>query len=157
MSLETTIKADVKKFESVLIVVGKDFEKGLTVAVKYLPEATALASIIFPQAAAGLTTATVTATLIQNAVVATEQKYSAQGKQTGTGAAKLADVLTLVNGAVTQLLSESTISSELAKAGITVDTGYITNLVNAVVGVLNVQGAAAVTSATPATQTNTNA
>lgn len=147
MSLATTLKADEQKFISVLTAVGKDFEKGLTVAVKYLPEATGLASIIFPQAAAGLATATVTATLIQNAIVATEQKYAAQGQQSGTGASKASDVLTLVNGAVTQLLSESTIASELSKAGITVNTSYVTNLINAVVGVLNVQGSAAATAA----------
>lgn len=152
MSIGSTITGDLKKFESVLVVVGKDFQKGLTVAVKYLPEATILAGFLFPPAVAPLTEATVTANLIQGAIVAVEQKYAAQGQQSGTGSQKAADVLTLVNDAVSQILNSATIKSQLASAGIAVNTTYISNLINAVVAFLNIRGAVATPAASSTTQ-----
>jgi hypothetical protein len=59
-----------------------------------------------------------------------EQKYAASGAQSGTGAQKLAEVL---------LLTEQSVTALLAKAGITVDSTYIANVVSAVVAILNVQ------------------
>jgi hypothetical protein len=132
---------------SLLEAVGKDFEKGLTDAVKYLPEASALVALIFPPAAAPLAAATTVAGLLQNAVVMAEQKYAAAGVQTGTGTQKAAEVLQLGENAVTELLAEPAIASVLSKAGITVDSTYVGNLVNAVVGILNVQGAPAAVAA----------
>lgn len=143
MSVAAVVVADVKKFESVLIVVGKDFEKGLTVAVKYLPEADVLAGFIFPAAVAPLTAATTTADLLQKAIVTVEQKYAASNAQTGSGAAKASEVLILTQGAVTTLLSDATVQAGLSKAGIAVNPTYISNLVSAIVGFLNVQGVTA--------------
>jgi hypothetical protein len=109
-------------------------------AVKYLPFATTLAGFIFPAAVVPLQGANAVVDLLQNAVADAEQKLAAAGLKGDVGPQKLANVLTIVTGAVTGLLAEPTISAALAKAGITVNTGYITNLVNAVVSFLNVQG-----------------
>jgi hypothetical protein len=82
--------------------------------------------------------------LIQNAVLLVEQKYAASGAQTGTGAQKLAEVLTLVESAVTSLLKS---------AGIAASTAYVSNLVSAVVAILNVQDGTTATTTTTATAT----
>lgn len=122
-------------FISVLKAIGKAFEKGLVWAVKYAVPVEKLVALLFPAAApvaVGVADAT---TLIQNAVLLVEQKYAAAGVQDGTGDQKLAEVLTLTEAAVTSLL---------AKEGITADTSYITNLVNAVVAILNVTSGASV-------------
>lgn len=122
------------KFVSVLEAIGKDFLKGLSYAVKYAVPVEKLVALLFPAAApvaAGLADAT---TLIQNAVLQVEQKYAAAGVQNGTGAQKLSEVL---------VLSEQAVAGLLAKAGIQADTTYITNLINAVVAILNVQSAPA--------------
>lgn len=128
-------------FIGVLEAIGKWFEKGLTFVLKYLPSAESLAATIFPPAVAPLQEAISVADLLQNAISLAEQKYAAAGVQNGTGAQKAAEVLQLSSAAVTSLLSEPTVASELSKAGITVDSTYIQNLINAVVAVLNVQPA----------------
>lgn len=125
------------KFIGFLEAVGKDFLKGLAFAVKYIVPIGSIVSLLFPPAAAAVSETGVALTLIQNAVVEVEQKYAASGAQSGTGAQKLAEVLTLTESAVTALL---------AKAGITADTAYVTNLVNAVVAILNVQAAPVATA-----------
>lgn len=117
-------------FLSVLKAIGKGFAKGLKWAVTYAVPVEKLVALLFPAAApaaAGIASAT---TLIQNAVLLVEQKYAASGVQNGTGAQKLAEVLTLTEDAVVSLLKQE---------GITADTSYVTNLVNAVVAILNVQ------------------
>ena len=118
-------------FTSVLEAIGKGFAKGLQWAVSYAVPVEKLVATLFPAAgpvAGGLADATA---LIQNAVLLVEQKYSAAGVQSGTGAQKLAEVITLASPVVTQLLSQ---------AGIGASAAYIQNLVNAVVAILNVQG-----------------
>ncbi len=127
-------------FITLLEKIGQDFEKGLTDAVKYLPAAATLASIIFPAAAAPLAEAVSVTDLIQNGVATVEQKYAASGVQSGTGAQKSAEVLTLTHSAVTTLLATPAVASELKAAGITVNSDYIGNLISAIVGILNVQG-----------------
>jgi hypothetical protein len=117
-------------FTSVLEAIGKGFAKGLQWAVSYAIPVEKLVATLFPAAApvaAGLADATA---LIQNAVLLVEQKYAAAGVQSGTGAQKLAEVITLASPVVTQLLSH---------AGIGASAAYIQNLVNAVVAILNVQ------------------
>jgi len=126
------------EFVTIMEAAAKDFEKGLTFAVKYLPAAGVLASLIFPVAAAPVAEVVSATDLIQNAVVLVEQKYAASGVQTGTGAQKLAEVLTLTNQAVPSLLKA---------ANLPTTTSYITNVVNAVVAILNVQSAPAAASA----------
>lgn len=122
------------KIVSALEWFGKEFAKGLTYAVKFAIPAEALVSAIFPGAAPAAAGTVSAINLIQNAVIAVEQKYAASGVQSGTGAQKLAEVLTLTEQAVTSLLQQS---------GISADTAYITKLVNAVVAILNVQSAPA--------------
>lgn len=124
-------------FTSVLEAIGKGFAKGLQWAVSYAVPVEKLVATLFPAAApvaAGLADAT---SLVQNAVLLVEQKYAAAGVQSGTGAQKLAEVMTLAAPVVTQLLTE---------AGITASTSYVQNLVNAVVAILNVQAIPAATA-----------
>ncbi len=68
--------------------------------------------------------------LIGGAVIAIEQKWSADGST--TGAQKLADVLLLVEQPVIALF---------AAAGLTVDSAYVVSLVNGIVAMLNAQPA----------------
>jgi hypothetical protein len=117
-------------FVGVLESVGKGFAKGLKWAVAYAVPAERLIGLLFPAlqpATAGLADAT---SLIQNAVLLVEQKYAASGAQSGTGAQKLSEVMALTGPAVTALLE---------KAGVTVTSSYLQNLVTAVVSILNVQ------------------
>jgi hypothetical protein len=117
-------------FMGLLETVGKGFEKGLAWAVEYAVPVEKLVALLFPAAAPVVTEVADATTLIQNAVLLVEQKYAAAGVQNGTGAQKLAEVLLLTQQAVTGLLT---------KAGITADSGYVSNLVSAVVAILNVQ------------------
>ena len=125
-------------FTGVLEAIGKDFAKGLTWAVQYGLPVEKLVGLLFPAAAPATTALADATTLIQNAVVLVEQKYAASGVQAGTGAQKLAEVLTLAGDAVTSLL---------ASAGITAAADYVQTLVSAVVAILNVQPAPAATTA----------
>jgi hypothetical protein len=129
----------ITEVEGVLEAIGRDFEKGLVFAVKYLPLVDTLAAELFPPAVAPLEAVTAAANLLQNAVVLVEQKYAAAGVQNGTGAQKAAEVLTLTQAAVTSLLAEPAIAADLKSAGVTVDSTYISNLIAAVVAILNVQ------------------
>ena len=129
-------------FMGVLEAIGKDFEKGLVWALQYAVPVERLVGLIFPPALP-VTTALVDATtLIQSAVLQVEQKFAAAGKQSGTGAQKSAEVLALVAPIV---------QTTLAKAGVAgADSAYISNMVDAVVAILNVQMAPATLTATPA-------
>ena len=124
-------------FVGVLEAVGKDFAKGLKWAVEYAVPVEKLVGLLFPAAAPVATALASATTLIQNAVVAVEQKYAASGVQTGTGTQKLAEVMTLAGDAVTSLLASS---------GITATAAYVESLVSAVVAILNVQPAPAATT-----------
>jgi len=124
-------------FVGVLEAVGKDFAKGLKWAVQYAVPVEKLVGLLFPAAAPVATALASATTLIQNAVVAVEQKYAASGVQTGTGTQKLAEVMTLAGDAVTSLLASS---------GITATAAYVESLVSAVVAILNVQPAPAATT-----------
>lgn len=117
-------------FISVLEAIGKGFAKGLKWAVTYALPVERLVGLLFPAAASVAGELVDATTLIQNAVLMVEQKYAAAGAQSGTGAQKLAEVLVLVEQAVTSLL---------AKANVKADATYIANLVSAVVALLNVQ------------------
>ena len=125
-------------FVSVLETIGKGFAKGLKWAVEYAVPVEKLVGLLFPAAAPvanGLADAT---SLIQTAVLLVEQKYAASGVQSGTGAQKLAEVM---------LLTEQSVTTLLAKAGVTADSSYIESVVSAVVAILNVQNASATTTA----------
>jgi hypothetical protein len=125
-------------FVSVLETIGKRFAKGLKWAVEYAVPVEKLVGLLFPAAAPianGLADAT---SLIQTAVLLVEQKYAASGVQSGTGAQKLAEVM---------LLTEQSVTTLLAKAGVTADSSYIESVVSAVVAILNVQNASVTTPA----------
>lgn len=122
-------------FIGVLEAIGKDFIKGLQWAITYAIPIEKLVAVIWPAATPVAVETTAALTLIQNAVLLVEQKYAASGVQNGTGAQKSAEVLTLTEQAVTQLL----ISSGLTN----VDSTYIQSLINAVVAILNVTPAPA--------------
>lgn len=117
-------------FVSVLETIGKDFEKGLKWAVEYAVPVEKLAALLFPAAAPAIGEVADATSLIQSAVLLVEQKYAAAGKQSGTGAQKLAEVL---------LLTEQTVTSLLTKAGIAASTSYLQSIVSAIVAILNVQ------------------
>jgi hypothetical protein len=117
-------------FTSLLTAIGKDFEKGLAWAVQYAVPVEKLVALIFPPAAPAAVALASATTLIQNAVLAVEQKYAASGIQSGTGTQKLAEVMTLAGAAVTTLLTQ---------ANIEVSTTYVQSLISAVVAILNVQ------------------
>jgi hypothetical protein len=117
-------------FTSLLTAIGKDFEKGLAWAVQYAVPVEKLVALIFPPAAPAAVALASATTLIQNAVLAVEQKYAASGIQSGTGTQKLAEVMTLAGAAVTTLLTQ---------ANIEVSTAYVQSLISAVVAILNVQ------------------
>ena len=128
-------------FVSVMETIGKGFAKGLKWAVEYAVPVEKLVGLLFP-AAAPLANGVADATsLIQTAVLLVEQKYAASGVQSGTGAQKLSEVMLLVEQSVTTLL---------AKTGITADTSYLENVISAVVAILNVQGVPSVAASTTA-------
>ena len=122
------------KFLGVLEAIGKAFMKGLGWAVQYAVPVEKLVALLFPAAAPAAVGIADATTLIQNAVLVVEQKYAAAGVQNSSGAQKLAEVMTLTSAAVISLLKQE---------GITADTTYVSNLVSAVVAILNVQQAPA--------------
>lgn len=128
------------KFISIMDKIGDDIKIVWADVVKYLPAASALAALIFPAQAAALTGVVNSVDLIQQAVATVEQKFAAAGNVEGTGAQKLAQVLSLVTPTVSQLLTAE---------GLNYNSAQVTNIVNAVVAVLNVQEAPAAPSALP--------
>jgi len=132
MSLFSTVKSDGTKLVSVMEAIGKDAQKGLVYVVKYLPQAAALAEILFPAEApaiaAGEMTAVNVTALIQSAVAEVEAK--AKLIPTGmTGLQKSADVLQIVT---------QTVIAELATLKITAGTAYVQSLVNVICAILNI-------------------
>ena len=125
------------KFVTVMEAIGRDIKVAWGDVVAYLPPAEALAALLFPGSAA-VPAVVNSIGLIQQAVATVEQKFAAAGNPTGTGVQKSAQVLAIVGPAVTQLLAAEKIS---------INTAQIQNIINAVVGVLNVQP---MTAATPA-------
>lgn len=118
------------KFVTIMQAVGRDIKKAWVEVVAYLPAAEKLAELLFPGKA---TTNVVNAVdLVRQAVVSVEQKFVAAGEPSGSGKEKSAQVLAMVGPAVTSLL---------AAEGIQLDQTHIQSIINAVVAVLNVQGA----------------
>ena len=121
-------------FVSLMDKIGHDIKVVWADVVKYLPAASAIASLIFPAQAAAIAGVVNSVDLIQQAVATVEQKFGAAGNPTGTGPEKLAQVLSIVTPTVTQLL---------AAEGLNYNTTQITNIVNIVVGILNINPAPA--------------
>ncbi len=129
-------------FVGFLEAAGKAFEKGLKWAVQFAVPVERLVGLLFPAAAPATAVLLDATELIQTAVLLVEQKYTAAGRQSGTGPQKLAEVLVLTETAVLSLLKQ---------AGVTADTGFIERIVAAVVAILNVQLApTGLTTPTPA-------
>lgn len=110
---------------------GKDFAKGLDFAVKAAPAVDAVAATIYPQSVAVSAPVTLGLNLLQNSILAIEQKYAAAGVQNGTGTQKAAEVLTLAGPAATSLLTQGGVPA--------VDDSYIGNLIKVFVGLLNLK------------------
>ena len=109
------------KFESFLSAVGKEFKKGLDVALPIAKAVAAGLSIAYPGIGA-------VSELVINEIMNVEQKFAGFGQQSGTGAQKLATVIQIVEGSVVQAYKD---------AGITLDTSAVQNLINAFVAILN--------------------
>jgi len=120
------------KFVSFLETVGRDFQKGLKFILPYAEGAGEAAVAIFAPSLGPMFNSTV------NAVVLAEQKYAALGKQSGTGASKLSDVLQLLGPVIAKGLED---------AGKAFDAAAVTGYINSVVTILN--SAPAPTPATP--------
>lgn len=132
MSLFTVIKAEGVKLVSVFEAIAKDADKGLVYVVNYLPEASALAELLFPAEApaiaAGTSVALNVTNLIQSAVAEVEAK--AKLIPAGlTGLQKSADVLQIVS---------QTVITDLATLKITANTAYVQSLINAICAILNI-------------------
>jgi hypothetical protein len=110
------------KVVTFLEAIGKDFVKGLDAVLPYAATVGETAVGIFAPSLGPLFNTTV------SAIVLAEQKYAALGKQKGTGAQKLADVLQI---------SEPVIAQGLAGRWQPNDTAAVTGYINSVVTVLN--------------------
>jgi hypothetical protein len=121
------------KFVTLMEKIGADIKIAWADVQKYLIPAASLAAIIFPGQAGTIAGVVNSVDLIQQAVATVEQKFAAAGNPTGTGPQKLAQVLALVSPTVTQLL---------AAEGLNYNQTQITNIINAVVAILNVNAVA---------------
>lgn len=121
------------EFITVMEKIGHDIKVVWGDVVKYLPAAESLATLLFP-ASATVPAVINSVNLIQQAVATVEQKFAAAGEPTGTGAQKLAQVTAIVGPTVVQLLQSEKIN---------INATQLTNIINAVVAVLNVQAAPA--------------
>lgn len=124
MSLKSEFTTVISRMEAIT----KNVEKALVVVAKYAVPLATLVGLLFPAVAPESIAAATALDLIQQAVIEVEAKSSAL-PTTLTGAQKLADVLQLVQSAVVSIL---------AQEKITVNSQEVTNLVNAVVAILNV-------------------
>ena len=120
-------------FKSWLTKVGEDFKKGLDFILPWAEGAGEVAVSVFAPALGPLFNSTVTA------IATAEQNAAALGKQAGSGASKLAAVVTIAGGLIKQ---------GLADAGKPNDDAAVENYINAVVQILNAAPAPA--PATPA-------
>lgn len=138
MSFVSTVEKDAKKLLSVLELVAKDADKGLVVVVKYLPEASVIAQLLFPAEAAAIQAGTSVTISVANVIQTSVAEVEAKAKLIPaglTGAQKSADVLQIVSQVVISQLSTLGIKNS--------DTAYVQSLVNAVVALLNIPSVAA--------------
>jgi len=114
-------------FKSWLVKVGEDFKKGLDFILPWLKGAGQVAVDVFAPGLGPAYNATVTA------VALAEQNFAALGKQSGTGAQKLAAVVGIAGGLVKQALAD---------AGKPNDDAAVQAYIDAVVKILNAAPAA---------------
>jgi hypothetical protein len=110
-----------KKVLSFLEHVGQDVEKGFDKAAPIIQDAEPYVSLVFP-GFGPLFASTA------NAVIGTEQKFAAIGKQYGTGPSKLSSVLSVIEPVAQQLLAAAKLPS---------DSATVTKWINGVVALLN--------------------
>lgn len=122
------------KFISIMDRIGADVHIAWDDVVKYLPEASALAALLFPGQVGTIAGVVNSVGLIQQAVATVEQKWAALGAAKGTGVQKAAQVTSIVGPTVTSLL---------AKEGVDLNTTQLNGIINATVAVLNVRTAPA--------------
>lgn len=124
-------------FEGFLQTAGHVAGVVLSEIVKFVVPIAQVAAVVDPAAAPALTAFTTSLQLVQTAVVSEQQRWAAQGSAANTQ--KLADVLETVERPIILLF---------AQVGLSVDTAYVTNLVNGVVAILNAQPGAVLTDVT---------
>ncbi len=115
-------------FEGFLKTAGQVAGVVLSEIVKFVVPMAQVVAVADPAAAPALTAFTTSLQLVQTAVVSAQQRWAAQGS--AANAQKLADVLETVEPPIILLF---------AQVGVSVDTAYVTNLVNGVVAILNAQ------------------
>ena len=109
-------------FKSWLKHVGENFKKGLDFILPWLKTSGEVAIDVFAPGLGPAYRATVTA------IAMAEQNFAALGKQSGTGASKLAAVTQIAGGLIKQALDD---------AGKASDDAAVQEYINAVVKVLN--------------------
>lgn len=109
------------KFISFLAAVGHDIEKGLSYILPIAQAATTGISVINPALGGLIQTSIAT-------VINVEQKFAAANAQSGTGAQKLSDALTILYPAF---------ESQFAQYGVKIDSSHVENYINALVAALN--------------------
>jgi len=123
------------KFISFLEAVGRDFKKGLTVALPFIETAGEAAVATFVPALGPLFNQTV------SAVVTAEQSAAALGTQSGTGTQKAAAVVGLVGPLIVQALKD---------AGKSATAADVQKYIDSIVAILNLAPAPAPAPALPA-------
>ena len=109
------------KFVSFLEAIGKDFKKGLDYIIPIASAASVGISVVNPALGGLIQTSLAT-------VISVEQKFAAAGAQTGTGAQKLSDAVTILYPAF---------ESTFKQYGVSIDKTHVETYVNALVAALN--------------------
>ena len=126
----------MEAFEGFLKKAGHVANVLLSEVLKYAIPISSLVGLLVPQTAPADAAFAASVTLVRNAVVLVQQRWSSLGSTANPQ--KLADVLELVEQPVITLFSQ---------AGFTVDASYVTNLINGVVAMLNAQPGSALPAA----------
>lgn len=120
----------VQKIKNILEHAVQYTEVALSDIVQYVPEASAIATVIFPEFKflnpLSATTVVAVTKSVLSTIVAIQQKYSNAPKGNETNAAKLADSLTLVDGSI----------HALNAAGVSTDTARMSKVIETAVAIL---------------------
>ena len=126
-------KTELQKFEGFLEKAGHVGAVALKDVVKYVVPFASVVAEADPALSPEVSAFNSAVSLVQKTVITIQAKWASAPAGTETNAAKLADVITIVEDPIVALFKQS---------GKTVDTAYVTNLINSVVGLLNAQPAA---------------
>lgn len=114
-----SVTSVASKFVSFLKTAGADIEKGIEKAAPFFDLGSKVAASI------GGPGAGIIFSLVSGTVLNVEQKFAAIGKQSGTGAQKLQDAVSILGPALTQLFQSAGWNNEAAAI-----QGYISNVVD---------------------------